>query len=232
MAPLVLAHRGASAAAPENTLVAFGLARELGADGVELDVRRSRDGALVLAHDAELSGAGVICEHDLVALRDAEPALAVLAEALDECAGLLVNIEIKNWPEDPDFDPDERIVTAVVELLADRGGHDRVLVSSFHLPTVDRLRAIAPGVPTAWLTFDTPVADAVSTVAGHGHDAWHPWYGLILEDAAEAVAAAHARGLQVNTWTVDHEAHLAALAAAGCDALVTNVPDVARRVLG
>src|SRR4051794_5776874 len=100
--PLVLGHRGSSRRARENTLEAFALAREDGADGVELDVHRSRDGVLLVHHDADVEGLGVLAEHDAGAVRSVFPWIPTLAEVLDECRGLLVNIEIKNSPKDLD----------------------------------------------------------------------------------------------------------------------------------
>ena len=102
---LVLAHRGARRQAPENTIPAFARAMELGADGVELDVHRTRDDALVVRHDAD-GPPGVWAELTLDAIRTAVPEVPVLAEVLDVCAGTLVNIEIENSPRDLDWDPD------------------------------------------------------------------------------------------------------------------------------
>ena len=143
----MLGHRGSPQRARENTLEAFSLAREDGADGVELDVHRTRDGALVVHHDADVEGFGVLADADLAAIRAAFAWIPTLAEVLDVCRGLLVNIEIKNSPKDADFDPDETVAAGVVELLAARGGADRVLVSSFHLPSIDRVHALEPDDP-------------------------------------------------------------------------------------
>src|SRR5258708_12273995 len=100
--PLVLGHRGASAVAPENTVAAFTRARELGADGVELDVRRSADGVLVVHHDPEVRGVGLIASLSFAELRAARPELATLEEALAACRGLVVNAEVKSLPWEPD----------------------------------------------------------------------------------------------------------------------------------
>jgi len=215
----VYGHRGASADAPENTLAAFGLARAQGADGVELDVRRSADGDLVLHHDVALPDGRVVVETPTAELPGTVPSLA---EALDECAGLVVNVEIKNSPFEPDHDPDRTVADQVVELLQARGGRDHVLVSSFDLATVDRVRALDPSVPTAFLTFVDPVgAEAVALAADRGHVAIHPHEGTV--DAA-FVELAHDAGLEVNVWTVDDPDRIRALADAGVDGIVTNVP--------
>ena len=119
---LVIAHRGASAAFPENTLAAFAGAVAQGADGVELDVRRTADGRLALSHDDTLADGRVVAE---TAWADLPEAVTDLASALDACASLaVVNTEIKNWPDDKDFDPTEALAADVVALLAERGELD------------------------------------------------------------------------------------------------------------
>ncbi len=225
--PLVIAHRGASADAPENTLAAFALARRQGADGVELDVRRSADGALVLCHDPVLPDGRLVAATASSELPDSVPTLAA---ALDELAGSLVNVEIKNLAHEPDFDASRSLADDVVALLAERGGADRVLVSSFDLATVDRVREVGEGVPTALLTFVDPTPErGVAIAAERGHVAVHPHDGTTTP---ALVAAAHDAGIQVNVWTVDDPERIAALAAIGVDGIVTNVPTVALRALG
>lgn len=230
----VIAHRGASAAAPENTIEAFHLARELGADWVELDARRTADGHVVVHHDAHLADGRAIVELRRVELPDH---VCDLEAALDACAGMSVNIEIKNWPDDPDFDAGESVAQQVVELVAERDARTEVLVSCFHYPTLQRVRALDPGIPTAFLHM---VKDHLHDVLGHtwvelaeqvaadGHAALHPW-DYVVDEAY--VAAAHGAGLLVHVWTVDDPARMAQLVALGVDGLCTNVPDVARHLL-
>jgi glycerophosphoryl diester phosphodiesterase len=227
---LVIAHRGASAAARENTLEAFRTAAHQGADGVELDVRRSADGTLAVHHDDVLPDGRSILGLTRAELPAEVPALD---DALDACRPLrVVNVEIKNWPEDPDFDPDEQLADAVVARLRARGDldSDRILVSSFHLPTVDRVRALAPGLATGWLL--GPVEDPAALVeraAGHGHVAVHPHHAFVNERFVEL---AHGAGLAVNTWTCDDPDRIRWLADLGTDAVITNTPDIALAALG
>ena len=224
--PLVYGHRGASAVAPENTPEAFRIAADQGADGVELDVRRSADGALVLHHDAGLDDGRIIA----ASAKDELPAhLATLEDALDVCVGLIVNIEIKNIPGEPDFDETCSLADDVVALLGSRGGHDRVVISSFHLRTIDRVKQLAPELATGFLCMLDPLpADGIAAAVRRGHEAIHPIH--LLVDAA-LVDAAHAAGLTVNAWTVDDPDELRRLADLGVDAVVTNVPDVALATL-
>ena len=227
---LVIGHRGASATFPENTLAAFAGAIAQGADGVELDVRRTSDGRLALSHDDTLADGRVVVE---TAFADLPVNITDLASALEVCAPLdLVNIEIKNWPEDGDFDATEQLASGVVELLDARGELDggRNLISSFHLPTIDRVHELAPTLPTAWLLgmVEDPIR-LVTKAAEAGHLGVHPHHAFV-NDAL--VAEAHRLGLAVNTWTCDDPDRIRWLADLGVDGVVTNVPDVALAALG
>jgi glycerophosphoryl diester phosphodiesterase len=231
---LVLAHRGARRVAPENTVEAFAAAGRLGADGVELDVHSTADGVLVVHHDADAQGVGVLAEHPVADIRVARPDIPTLEEALEACAGMLVNIEVKNLPGDADYDPDEGAAGTLVELLSGRGRRDDVLVSSFNIASADRVRALDATISTGFLTLvGLDPIDGVDVAHAHGHAAVHPDVRSLTGGAAGAtIARAHSLGMAVNVWTVNDEAEMRRLGAAGADALITDVPDVARRVLG
>jgi glycerophosphoryl diester phosphodiesterase len=160
----IFGHRGASADKRENTLAAFTAAARLGADGVELDVRRTADGAMAVHHDAALADGRVIVEMKAAALPDHVP---LLDAALRACAPMRVNIEIKNVPIDPDYDPTEAVAADVVELVDAMGVADRVIVSSFGLAAIDRVRALDP-------SFATVTAELVNAAhaAGVAINAW------------------------------------------------------------
>lgn len=226
--PLILGHRGSPRRARENTLEAFALAREEGADGVELDVHRTADGALIVHHDADVDGFGVLAHHDLGTIRESFPWLPTLDEVLDECRGLLVNIEIKNSPKDPDFDADEGVAHRVVDLLHARAGADRVIVSSFHLPSIERVHALDPSLDTGYLVGLADPLEAIGHALTGGHRALHPFFGMLAEQAAVTVVEeAHTVGIALNTWTVNEPDEIRRLAAAGIDAIITDVPAIA-----
>jgi glycerophosphoryl diester phosphodiesterase len=228
--PLVLAHRGASRVAPENTIEAFSRARELGADGVELDVRRTADDVLVVHHDPHVDDFGLIAAHSFAALRAARPDAPTLVEVLAECKGLLVNVEIKCLPWEPDADGADRpVVRAVAAAL--RAHAPDAIVSSFDLDAVDACRVIAPELATAWLTSGQDVATASAIAAAHGHLWLHPDCRATLAEPDAGIQAAHDHGLRVDVWTVDEPDEIRVLAAAGVDAIVTNAPDVALAAL-
>jgi glycerophosphoryl diester phosphodiesterase len=224
----IWAHRGASVAKPENTLDAFRAAKALGADGVELDVRRSRDSALVIHHDATLADGRAIHELEV---GDLPPEVPLLDAALDACDGLVVNIEIKNVPIDVDWDPSEFVAEAVTALVQERGAQELVVVSCFGLAAIDRVRALDPSIPTGYLiSARWDQVGALQRAVDGGHAAFHPHESVVT---ADLVARAHDAGLAVNTWTVDDPDRMRWLVdECGVDAIITNVPDVARAALG
>ena len=230
--PKIIGHRGAPRQARENTLEAFLAARDQGADGVELDVHRSRDGTLVVHHDAGIEGFGILAEQPFEAIRSTYGWLPTLAEVLDACTGLLVNIEIKNSPRDADFDPTERVAATVVELLQERA-HDVVIVSSFNLLSIERVHALNPDIPTGYLMAAKPMPlDGVAIAVAGGHRAIHPLFAMLRGSAlADVVEHAHALGIAVNTWTVNDPEEINRLAVAGVDAIITDVPAEARAAL-
>lgn len=208
----ILGHRGSPRDAPENSLASFAAAVSAGADGVELDVRWGPARTLLIHHDP---------------LPDPVPGeTPTLSEVLTAVSGRL-NVEIKNLPTEPGWDVAEEIAVAVAEAV--RSQRDRIIVSAFTLATIDRMREVAPEVPTGWLTpggFDQLAA--VETAAARGHTALHPHHSAVTP---ELVDAAHAAGLQLNTWTVDDPDRMRQLAAMGVDCIITNVPRLAVETL-
>jgi glycerophosphoryl diester phosphodiesterase len=231
--PWVIGHRGASAARRENTVVAFRHAYALGADAVELDVRRTADGGLVVHHDAFLEGVGAIIDLDTADLTTRAPWIPTFEDAIDACAGMWINVEIKNSPTDPDWDPDDRALDGVLAALAARNACDRILVSSFNLQTAMRAVGACRGLATGWLTDrNVDPIEAITGAAEAAMDALHPHAASLPgASAEEATAAAHAAGLFLITWTVDDPAEARRLAAAGVDGIITNAPDAIRSAL-
>jgi glycerophosphoryl diester phosphodiesterase len=225
---LIVAHRGAhdpeSPGIRENTLAAFRAAADLGADGIELDVRATRSGALAIHHDAAVA----LAEGDrAIGDLDTLPSwLPVLDDALDACRPLrLVNVEIKASPVDTGY---REVDVAAVARAVGRAPVP-VAVSSFNLLALDAFKAAAPDVPTAWLTMSRyDQLEAVSTAAEHGHQAINP---PDPATTAEVIAAAHAAGLEVMVWTVNDGDRMRELAAWGADVLITDRPALAVSLL-
>ncbi len=223
----VIAHRGASRAFPENTVAAFRGALAMGADMAELDVRRTADGHLAVHHDARLADGRVIVD---LAARDLPSHIPDLREAIEACGTMTVNVEVKNSSRDPDFDVERRVATEVAAAVGDHDIYDRILVSSFDVGSIGRIREVDDRVSTAWLTMVVPDPEAVvASLVEAGHRALHPHDPLV---DASLVDACHRAGIAVNVWTVDDPVRIGALAALGVDGICTNEPDVALRVLG
>lgn len=231
--PLLYAHRGSCLRAPENSLKAFELALTEGADGVELDVRLSADGAVVVCHDPTFERVAgmplVVADATTAQLREVDlgegerPAL--LDQVLDLCAGtdLRLNVELKG-----DLDR-KRLVGAMVELLRRRGDVP-VFVSTFYPGMLVGLRRGGADQPCAFLFDAEHTGRAKAAVLNRllPSDGVHPHHGLAT---AAAVARWRARGRFVNAWTVDRPEDLRRVADAGVDGIVTNDVLAARQAL-
>lgn len=238
---LNIAHRGASALAPPNTLAAFEKAAELGADCVELDVHLCADGIPVVIHDATVdattNGSGRLSDLTLSELKQLDagswfhPAFAgeripSLQEVLDTVADqLLLDIELKSTSL-----RDDGLERAVIALVRQRGLSDRVLISSFSPFSLRRVKRIAPRIRVgllygphlplplrrAWLAWLSP------------HEARHPERTMVDR---RYMAWARRHGYQVNTWTVDDPEEMRCLIHLGVNGIITNVPDALSEVL-
>jgi glycerophosphoryl diester phosphodiesterase len=213
----VFAHRGCTEGFIENTLDAFAEARRVGADGVELDVRLTADGALAVHHDAEIPGLGAIAE---VGVADLPSHVPLLADVLAVCDGMVVNVEIKNAPQDPGWDVGEAVAPLTAAAIEEAGWTDRVIVSSFQVTTLLAVQA-ADGrlaLGALWGFGDEP-GPALADAAAAGFRAVHPF---VTSVTPELVERAHAAGLAVNVWTVNAADDLAAMVALGVDAVITD----------
>ena len=193
---------------------------------MELDVRLTADGGLAVHHDLAIGGVGAICE---LATAELPAYIPLLADVLEACVGMVVNIEIKNQPHEPGFDPNERVAGSVVALVASMGRSKSVVVSSFWSGSLSAVRSAGPSVPTGLLavsSFD-PLASIVAA-ADLGCAAVHLPVGLV--DRA-TVATAHAAGLAVAAWTVTDEDTLTSMLQAGVDTVITDDVAAARRAV-
>jgi glycerophosphoryl diester phosphodiesterase len=232
--PLVIAHRGNSSVAPENTLVAFEAAWRAGADLIEVDLQLSRDGVAVVIHndtvDATTDGAGRVDDLDADEMRRLDagswfsswyrgarvPTAAELFDFLAKRPGLGLLAEFKGtWQPEA-----ARQVTEEIEAA---GLGDRVIVQSFGTETVAALRDVAPELPRGLLVADLP-EDLVAVCRELRVMACNP-AGTLLLDEPDLVDALHGEGLRVMPWTLDEPAHWAAAVAAGVDAIITDRPD-------
>lgn len=232
--PLVFAHRGASKAAPENSLGALRLAAELGADGVEFDVQRCRSGELVVFHDRSLgrcTGAlGLVEETPLAVLRDLTldrlggrpgervPTLAEWLEAAPR--SLLLNLEVKSdGPEGP------RLAADCARALVQSGRAGDAVLSCFHPEGLRISRRVEPAVARAALVEPERWRLVLTLALAARPAALHPHHSLVTRPRVERW---HRLGLRVLTWTVDAPDEVRRCLDCGVDGIITNVPDVVR----
>jgi glycerophosphoryl diester phosphodiesterase len=246
----VIGHRGAATLAPENTLEGIEAAISAGADGFECDVRMTKDGTLVLMHDAEVDrtteGAGRVVDLTLAEIRGLDAAyrfgdgerllwsgrglrVPTVEEALRRAAGrCLAILELKGHPFEPGYDPAEPAVGALLALLEARPA-EGLVVSSSNLVALERLRRARPDVPTAVLT--GPGLDAGSAVRA-ALDGLHPaWHAPDARADGAAIDLAHSAGLEVVVWTVNDGTRMRELAALGADGIITDDPATAAAAL-
>jgi glycerophosphoryl diester phosphodiesterase len=242
MAPMtaIWAHRGASAKAPENTLAAFRIAHEMGADGVELDVQLTADGRVVVIHDETLdrttTGTGPVVERTLREVKafDASggregftgEAVPTLEEVLELVAptGMTVNIELKN-----SIEPYPGIEQAVLDIVDGLGMSERIIYSSFNHISATRL-ARSSHRGSVGLLFSDVLAEPWDYAQRLDMTALHPHWKYV-SFVPETVERCHALGMAINVWTVDNPETVRRLADLGADAVITNHPDVARAAL-
>jgi glycerophosphoryl diester phosphodiesterase len=223
--PVIYGHRGARAHIRENTVAAFALAIEQGADGVELDVRRSGDGALIVHHDDRAGPSSPpFIEQDLAAIRSTSPWVPTLDEAWEAIdADARFNIEVKNVPGEADFDPSRSVAGGVVRWAEGREGVERVLVSSFDLETLAVVRELGPNLATGQLTaMGVHPLTAIEWAKRDGHASVHLPVSAVLDDASAVVDAG--RPLDVLVWTVNDPDAAVALAEAGVAGIFTDDP--------
>ena len=245
---LVVAHRGASAAAPENTMDAFRLGVEAGADAIELDVHLTADGQLAVIHDDTLdrttNRTGRVAELTMDDIREADAGATFIRPGDTGYAFDARGVKVPTLPEVLDWLPDG--IGLVVEIKA-RAAADavaaavagtpvresqRLAVISFDEVAIDRVRELDPGVRTGYLLVPTqPIEPALVWATEHGHVGVFPWDGDLGLDPLPLLAQAHAYGREIGCYVVNDPERMQHLAACGLWGFVTDVPDVARAAL-
>ncbi len=245
---IVVAHRGASTQAPENTMEAFRLGVDADADAIELDVHLTADGQLAVIHDETLDRTtdrtGRVAELTMEEIREADagatfvrpgdsgyafadrglrvPTLPEVLEWLPEGVGLVVEIKARAAAD--------AVVEAVRGTEVRESG--RLAVISFDEAAIERVRELDPEVRTGYLLVPTqPVEPALVWATEHGHASVLPWEGDLGLDPLPIMAQAHAFGREIGCYVVNDPQRMQHLAACGVWGFVTDVPDVARAAL-
>ena len=245
---IVVAHRGAAAEAPENTMEAFRLGVEAGADAIELDVHLTADRQLAVIHDESLDRTtdrtGAVADRTMDEIREADagaefagpngdfpfrgrgltvPTLPEVLAWLPEGVGLVVEIKARAAAD------------AVVEAVRDHPVRTsgRLAVISFDEHAIERVREMDREIKTGYLLVPTqPIEAALIWATEHGHAGVYPWEGDLGLDPLPIMALANAYGREVGCYVVNDPERMQHLAACGLWGFVTDVPDVARKALG
>lgn len=246
---IVVAHRGASRQAPENTMEAFRLGVDAGADAIELDVHLTKDGKLAVIHDETLERTtdrtGRVADLTMEQIREADagatfsrpddsghpfaerglrvPALPEVLDWLPDGVGIVIEIKARAAAD--------ALVAAVRGHAARDDG--RLAVISFDEATIERVRELDPEIKTGYLLVPTqPIEPALVWATEHGHAGVHPWEGDLGLDPLPILAQARAYGREIGCYVVNDPERMRHLAAYGIWGFVTDVPDVARAALG
>lgn len=238
--PLILGHRGAKNYAPENTLAAFTLALEQGAHGVELDVKLSADGVVIVHHDMTVdrttNGKGKVAQLSLAELRELDagsffsekyqgekiPTLDEVFETIGKRA--IINVELTNYST-----PRDSLVEKVCGLVRRHGLQARIIFSSFFAGNLKKAAAFLPEVPRALLALDGWKGMWARSFGFNFGDyyATHPYFTDISH---QQVARVHKLKRKINVWTVNAEADLHRMIQWGVDGIITDDPVAAVRV--
>lgn len=230
----IIAHRGFSGKYPENTMLAFSKAVEIGAEGIELDVHFTKDGEIVIIHDETIDrttdGTGFVRDYTYEELSKFNaygrfegqfefqkiPTLREYFELVKDVEGFITNIELKTGIFEY-----EGIEKAVIDLVKEFGLEDRTILSSFNHFTVMRCKEYDPTIKTGFLV-ESWIIGMGEYTKSHGIDCVHPIY---VNLKPELYAEMKNAGREVNTWTVNEYEDIRRLADMGVDALIGNYPD-------
>ena len=236
----IFGHRGFSGKYPENTMLAFQKAVELGVDGMEFDVQLTKDGELVIIHDESVDrttdGHGLVRDMTLEQLR-----------ALDASAGFRGVYGVNRIPtlrEYFEYIKDKNIVSnielktgvfeyhgiekKVIDMIIEFGLEDSIILSSFNHETIKRCEELAPQIKRGFLTEDW-LFEFGEYTSKRNAQCCHPSLRTLRKDNIDEM---HSYGLEINTWTVNEYEDIRRLSALGVDALIGNYPDRMKEILG
>ncbi len=232
-----VAHRGATAYAPENTIAGFDLAVDMKADYIEIDVQRSKDGELVLIHDTTVDrttdGTGKVGNLTFEQLRSLDAGswkgaqfageqIPTFEEILDRYHGKVgILIELKA----PELYPgiEEQVAEALKERNLDKPQNEKIIIQSFNFESMKKMDQLLPKVPIGVLTSNrahtTP--EALQEFATYA-DWFNPSYGIVTEELVNQV---HSLDMQIGSWTVRSQEAADFLFEMGVDAIISDYPD-------
>lgn len=228
----VIAHRGFSDKYPENTMLAFRKAVEVGSDGIELDVHLTKDGQLAVIHDEKIdrttNGTGLVRDMTMDEIRKFDAGSGEVVPTLEEYLDfamqhpIITNIELKNgiiW-----YDGMEE---KVIQAIRDRKLEDKIIFSSFNHYSILKCKKLAPEIECGFLT-GCWIAEAGAYTKKYGVEYLHPEFYNLTPEVCEEVKK---NGIRVNTWTVNSSSDIKNAIAIGVNSIITNDPVLLRQLL-
>ena len=240
--PVVIAHRGDSACAPENTLAAFRMAAEKGADAIEFDAKLSADGRVIVIHDQTVSrttnGQGEVRKLKYAEMRSLDagvwfgerfigeriPTLDEIFETVGK--SLHINVELTNYAA-----PTDDLVVKVVETIRRHGNQEQILFSSFLPRNLRKAAGLLPRVPRALLAWSNWLGWPARELVWQTNTYWALNPHFVNADL-RLVNRVHARGKRVNVWTVNDVTEMKRLIGLGVDGIFTDDPAKLLGLLG
>lgn len=233
------AHRGFSGEYPENTILAFKKAIEVGADGIELDVQLTKDGEVVIIHDETIdrttNGKGYVCEYIYEELKrfdasykfmgkygfNAIPTLREYFELVKNL-NIITNIELKTG-----INEYLGIEKKVYDLIKEFNLEEKVIISSFNHFSVLRMKALAPNLRYGFLS-ETWIIDAGDYCKKYNIECYHPHFKNLT---LEVIKELKDKNIEINTWTVNKKEDIEYLISRDIDILIGNYPNLIKSVL-
>jgi glycerophosphoryl diester phosphodiesterase len=242
--PVVFAHRGASAAAPENTLAAFKRGVEMGAPAIELDVKLSADGHVVVIHDQRVdrttNGRGDVGKLSLEEMQALDAGshfspqfagekIPTLAEVFEEVGTkIFINVELTNYAS-----PGDGLSERVAELVRRHAMQERVMFSSFHPLNLIRMRRLLPSVPSGLLaqqgTHGRWARGFIGRLVTPGNI--HPYFDDVDQAFVQSQKTTNHPARRIHVWTVNDPQDMRRLFDLGVDGIFTDYPDLALNIL-
>ncbi|MBV4428175.1 glycerophosphodiester phosphodiesterase [Clostridium tyrobutyricum] len=231
---LNIAHRGFSGKYPENTMMAFRKAVEVGADGIETDLHMTSDGIIVICHDETIdrttNGSGFIKDYTYDEIRKFDAGKGEKIPNLDELLNfmknknLLLNLELKN-----DVVDYNNLEKDTINKIYEYGLEKNVIISSFNHQSMKRVKQYDSSIRTG-LLYGSPICKPEEYAKQMGADALHPLFSLVMNQ--DVVHDIKKSGILINVYTVNKEDEMKKLIELGIDGIITNYPNILKKLFG